>query len=81
VVPVGQTQAERNGVLASATGFPAIVIPAGFSAPDRNAPQGVPVGLEFLGRPFAETVLIRLAYAAEQALQARRPPHSTPALE
>lgn len=81
VVPVGETQAERNGVLASATGFPAIVIPAGFSAPDRYAPQGVPVGLEFFGRPFSETVLIRLAYAAEQALRARRPPYSTPALE
>lgn len=81
VAPVGETQAERNGVLASATGFPAIVIPAGFSAPDGNAPQGVPVGLEFFGLPFTEPVLIRLAYAAEQALRARRPPHSTPALE
>ncbi|WP_432262572.1 amidase family protein [Cupriavidus sp. TMH.W2] len=81
VVPVGESQAERNGVLASATGFPAIVIPAGFSAPDGNAPQGVPVGLELFGLPFTEPVLIRLAYAAEQALRARRPPHSTPALE
>ncbi|MDQ0138697.1 amidase family protein [Cupriavidus necator] len=81
VAPVGETQAERNGVLASATGFPAIVIPAGFSAPDRTAPQGVPVGLELFGLPFTEPVLIRLAFAAEQALLARRPPHSTPALE
>ncbi|SPC16396.1 amidase family protein [Cupriavidus taiwanensis] len=80
VVPVGETQAERNGVLASATGFPTIVIPAGFSAPERNAPQGVPVGLEFFGPPFTEPVLLRLAFAAEQALQARRPPRSTPAL-
>ncbi|MBP0620565.1 amidase family protein [Cupriavidus consociatus] len=81
VVPVGEAQAERNGVLASATGFPAIVIPAGFSPPDHHAPQGVPVGLEFFGRPYSEPVLIRLAYAAEQALRARRPPQSTPALE
>ncbi|SOY64149.1 Amidase [Cupriavidus taiwanensis] len=81
VVPVGETQAERNGVLASATGFPAIVIPAGFSAPERNAPQGVPVGLELFGLPFTEPVLLRLAFAAEQALRARRPPHSTPALQ
>lgn len=81
VARIGEPQAERNGVLASATGFPAIVIPAGFSGPDRHAPQGVPVGLEFLGRPFSEPVLIRLAYAAEQALRARRPPQSTPALE
>jgi Asp-tRNA(Asn)/Glu-tRNA(Gln) amidotransferase A subunit family amidase len=80
VVPIGASQAERNGVLASATGFPAIVIPAGFSAPDRNAPMGVPVGLEFFGRPFSEAALIRLAYAAEQAVRARRPPHATPAM-
>ncbi|CAG2153046.1 Glutamyl-tRNA(Gln) amidotransferase subunit A [Cupriavidus yeoncheonensis] len=80
VAPVGEAQAERNGVLASATGFPAIVIPGGFSEPDANAPHGVPVGLEFFGRPFSERVLLRLAYAAEQALGARRPPDCAPAL-
>ncbi len=80
VVPVAQAQAERNGVLASATGFPAIVIPAGFSEPDANAPQGVPVGLELFGRPFSEAVLLRLSYAAEQALRARHPPLCAPAL-
>ncbi|CAB3777819.1 Glutamyl-tRNA(Gln) amidotransferase subunit A [Paraburkholderia caffeinitolerans] len=81
VVPIGESQAERNGVLASATGFPAIVIPAGFSAPEQHAPQGVPVGLELFGRPFSEALLIRLAYAAEQALGARKPPLATPALK
>lgn len=80
VAPVGEAQAERNGVLASATGFPAIVIPGGFSEPDANAPHGVPVGLEFFGRPFSESVLLRLAYAAEQAIGARRPPSCAPAL-
>lgn len=30
VVPVGETQVERNGVLGSVTGFPSIVVPAGF---------------------------------------------------
>lgn len=80
VVPVGEAQAERNGVLASATGFPAIVIPGGFSEPDANAPHGVPVGLEFFGRPFSESVLLRLAYAAEQAIGARRSPDCAPAL-
>lgn len=80
VVPVGQTQAERNGVLATATGFPAIVVPAGFSAPDADAVQGIPVGIEFLGRPFSEPTLFRLAYAAEQTLPARKNPHTTPVL-
>ncbi|GAB3629667.1 amidase family protein [Pandoraea terrae] len=80
VVPIGQTQVERNGVLASATGFPSIAIPAGFSAPTASAPLGVPVGMELFGRPFAEALLIRLAYAAEQTLKARRAPEATPPL-
>lgn len=78
VARIGEPQAERNGVLASATGFPALVIPAGFSTPDDDAPQGVPVGLELFGRPFSEPVLLRLGHAAEQALQARRPPRLAP---
>ncbi|WP_246541674.1 hypothetical protein [Collimonas antrihumi] len=81
VAPIGETQSERNGVLASATGFPSIAIPAGFSTPGQNAPLGVPVGMEFFGRPFSEAVLIRLAYAAEQAIHARKAPYATPALE
>jgi Asp-tRNA(Asn)/Glu-tRNA(Gln) amidotransferase A subunit family amidase len=36
-------QAERNGILASLTGFPAITVPAGFSTPTASAPIGVPV--------------------------------------
>ena len=42
VAPVGRTQAERQGILTSATGFPSIVIPAGFSAPSETAPIGSP---------------------------------------
>jgi amidase len=80
VVPVGQTQVERNGVLGSVSGFPSIVLPAGFSAPTATAPIGVPVGVELLGRPFAEPVLIRLGYAFEQSTQVRKPPLSAPAL-
>jgi amidase len=33
VVPIGEEQVERNGVLSNSTGFPAITFPAGFSAP------------------------------------------------
>jgi len=32
VVPIGESQVERNGFLASITGFPAITVPAGFSS-------------------------------------------------
>ena len=34
----------------------------------------MPVGLEMLGRPFAESRLLALAYAFEQATGHRRPP-------
>ena len=40
----------------------------------------MPVGLEMIGREFAEFDLIRLAYAFEQATGHRRPPDSTPSL-
>jgi amidase len=81
VVPIGETfQPERNGILASVTGFPAIVVPAGFSAPTVSAPIGVPVGIEFLGRPWGEPELLRLAYGFEQATHARKPPESAPAV-
>jgi amidase len=81
VVPIGETfQPERNGILASVTGFPAIVVPAGFSAPTPEAPLGVPVGMEFLARPWEEPELLKLAFGFEQASHARKPPRSTPAM-
>jgi amidase len=80
VVPIGETQVERNGALGSVTGFPSIVVPGGFSPPTSTAPLGVPVGIEFLSRPWSEGVLIEISYAYEQATKHRRPPRSAPAL-
>ncbi len=77
VVPIGSSQVERNGVLASVTGFPAISVPAGFSPPKQFAPIGVPIGLEFMGRPWSEPTLLKLAYSFEQLTKYRRPPVST----
>lgn len=74
VVPVGQPQADRNGVLASIIGFPAITLPAGFSQPTAAAPRGIPVGIELLGRPWSEPLLLKLAYAFEQATGHHKPP-------
>jgi Asp-tRNA(Asn)/Glu-tRNA(Gln) amidotransferase A subunit family amidase len=73
-------QVDRNGILASLAGFPAITVPAGFSAPTANAPIGVPVGIEFLGQPWSESRLLKIAYGFEQATHARNPPQSTPPL-
>lgn len=70
------SQAERNGILASLAGFPAITVPAGFSAATTTAPIGVPVGIEFLGQPFSEPELLKIAYSFEQATHARKPPQT-----
>jgi len=48
-------------------GYPHITVPAGYSF-------GLPVGISFIGRPWSEPLLLRIAYAYEQATKARRPP-------
>jgi amidase len=81
VLPIGATfQKDRNGIVAALAGFPAIEVPAGFSTPTADAPIGVPVGMEFLGRAWAEPELIKLAFGFEQATHLRKAPDSTPAL-
>lgn len=71
---IGERQGGDNCRLSAHSGLPAITVPAGFT------PDGMPVGLEMLGRPFAEPKLIALAYAFEQGTGHRRPPSSTPPL-
>jgi hypothetical protein len=81
VVPIGESnQADRNGILAAVTGFPAITVPAGFSQPTATAPLGVPIGLDLLGRPWSEWRLIQIAHGFEQATHVRKPPDSAPPL-
>src|ERR1700676_2785842 len=81
VLPIGATfQKDRNGVIAALTCFPAIEVPGGFSTPTADAPIGVPVGIEFLGRGGGEPELLKLAFGFEQATHLRKPPVSTPAL-
>ena len=81
VVPTTElNQADRNGILASVTGFPAITVPAGFSKPTATAPLGVPIGMDILGRPWSEGRLIQIAHGFEQATHFRKPPKSAPPL-
>jgi amidase len=80
VVPIGEIQVERNGALGAVTGFPSIVVPGGFSRPTPTATLGVPVGIEFLGRPWSEKLLIEIGYGYEQATKHRRPPPTIPPL-
>jgi Asp-tRNA(Asn)/Glu-tRNA(Gln) amidotransferase A subunit family amidase len=51
-----------------------MTVPAGFTS------DGLPVGITFLGRPFSEPTVIKLAYAYEQATHHRKPPSTTPRL-
>jgi Asp-tRNA(Asn)/Glu-tRNA(Gln) amidotransferase A subunit family amidase len=53
---------------------PTIVVPAGFTS------DNLPAGLCFIGRPYDDGNLIKLAYAYEQATHHRKPPASTTAL-
>jgi amidase len=52
---------------AAVAGYPLISVPAGYSF-------GLPVALTFMGTAYSEPTLIRLAYAFEQATNARRAP-------
>ncbi len=53
---------------------PTIVVPAGFTR------DNLPAGVCFIGRPYDDGNLIKLAYSYEQATHHRRPPASTTAL-
>jgi Asp-tRNA(Asn)/Glu-tRNA(Gln) amidotransferase A subunit family amidase len=75
VVKIGSpSQSGRNGILAALTGVPVVTVPAGFSQPSADAPIGVPIGMEILGRPWEEHKLLGIGYAVEQLLKIRRPP-------
>lgn len=53
----------------------AMTVPAGYTT------DGLPVGVTFFGKPYAEATLLKLAYAFEQLSSAHRhPPASTPPL-
>lgn len=63
-----------NRGLSPTLGYPALTVPAGFTS------DALPVGLEFLGRPFSEGALFGFGYAFEQATGHRRLPSTTPPL-
>ncbi|MCA9739693.1 MAG: amidase, partial [Gemmatimonadetes bacterium] len=58
---------------AAIAGYPNLTVPAG-------AVHGLPVGLSFFGRAWSEPVLLRIAYAFEQATRHRTVPLFRPTL-
>lgn len=63
----GDHSAGGSSNAAAVAGYPNINVTAGFIS-------GLPVGISFFGRAWSEPILIKLAYAFEQATKARRAP-------
>jgi amidase len=74
VVRDGDRVSPSDNYLSSMTGLPSVVMPMGYTD------GGVPLALEFLGRPFAEPTLIKLASGFEAETHFRKPPASVPPL-
>lgn len=71
---IGEPQRGTTCQLSAVSGLPALTMPAGFT------PDGLPIGVELLGRPLADAQLVSFAYDYETATHPRRPPPTTPAL-
>ena len=80
-----------GAAIAAKAGYPSVQVPAGMT---RDAPSALagalagrtdaplrPFGATFTGRAWSEPVLLRLAYAFEQATKARRMPPDVPPLQ
>jgi amidase len=88
--PTINGRAHQAWTLLGQQGFPAITVPAGFTTHvydrvvDKQGPGGtrlvgpvpavLPVGVDFLGRPFDEPTVLRVASAYERATKHRVPP-------
>jgi len=62
-----------SSTAAAVAGYPDITVPAGYDA-------GLPIGITFIGRRWAEPKLVGLAYDYEQATHIRVPPQFIPTI-
>lgn len=57
-----------GSTIASRAGYPSVTVPTAYTS------EGEPVGITFTGTAFSEPLLIKLAFAYEQATKVRRAP-------
>jgi Asp-tRNA(Asn)/Glu-tRNA(Gln) amidotransferase A subunit family amidase len=90
IEPDVNNRSHQAWTLLGTFGFPAMTVPAGFTTHvydrvrDKSVPGGtrlvgpvaakLPVGIDFLGMPFGEPTLFRIASAYEAATHHRTPP-------
>ncbi len=53
-------QADKYTLSVNIAGLPAINVPCGFDS------EGLPIGMQLIGKPFSESILLRTAYTFEQ---------------
>ena len=71
---LGESQLGSNCSLSANTGLPALSVPAGFTT------DGLPIGMDLLGRPLEDARLLAFGYSFEKTVEPRRAPPSTPPL-
>jgi len=70
----GTSSPGDTNTLTSTTGLPAVIMPGGYTG------KNLPIGIQFVGKPFDDFTLLQVAHGYEQASERRKPPASTPAL-
>ena len=66
--PHGGYRGDNSQIISPHTGQPGFTVPMGFTD------LGLPAGVQFLGRMYAEPTLVKLCYAYEQGTHHRHPP-------
>ena len=70
----GTSAAGDTNTLTSTTGLPAVIMPGGYTT------NNLPIGIQFVGKPFDDLTLLQVAHGYEKASMRRKPPAITPAL-
>jgi amidase len=71
---IGDAQGGTNCSFSAHSGLPALGVPAAWTD------DGLPIGVDLVGRPWSEAQLLALGFGFEQTLKLRRAPFSTPGL-